>query len=263
MEKPVPSSRPASERYRVLALEPDERLRTRTLDSRELPRFRGSSLDYVLGDLCAGRADRCCSREPRQRHVARGCATSVGRRFPRPRRHARRRATLPNLQAALPPRPRLIGIDRRVRNPPGVERVGDAHVVTRESCAGGGGRVHVFRQGHHRVLDQVASARAWSQRLGGRARDPRPPGERCSSTRPAIRRRGCAAASPTVHTTDAARRSTHADQHAWMGCSADARGVGTARVVRTGRTVGRRQDHTRGDGRHHSHAAPYVLVRGD
>src|SRR6476469_616444 len=55
--EPVPSSRPASERYRVLALEPDERLRTRmTLELAGIAAAPVSSPDDVLRELVQGEA---------------------------------------------------------------------------------------------------------------------------------------------------------------------------------------------------------------
>src|SRR2546423_13280608 len=55
MGEPMPSSRPASQRYRVLALEPDERLRTRmTLELAGIAAAPVGSLDEIVGNLVSG-----------------------------------------------------------------------------------------------------------------------------------------------------------------------------------------------------------------
>ncbi len=55
MGEPTPSNRPAPQRYRVHALEPDERLRTRmTLELAGIATAPVQSLDEIAGNLAMG-----------------------------------------------------------------------------------------------------------------------------------------------------------------------------------------------------------------
>jgi pilus assembly protein CpaE len=130
MGEPVPSSRPASERYRVLALEPDERLRTRmTLELAGIAAAPLSSRDEVLRQLVQGEAVVVMFGASLANEQGLEAAQRMSRAFPETGVvMLAEELTLPLLQAALRAGVRdVIALDSgesQIRQ--AVERVGDS-----------------------------------------------------------------------------------------------------------------------------------------
>src|SRR5690349_13541358 len=130
MGEPVPSSRPASDRDRVLALEPDERLRTRmTLELAGIAAAPASSIEDVLREISAGDAFVVLFGASLADEAGLEAAQRISRAFPETGVvMLAEELTLPLLQAALRAGVRdVIAIDAgesQIRQ--AIERVGDA-----------------------------------------------------------------------------------------------------------------------------------------
>jgi pilus assembly protein CpaE len=130
MGEPVPSSRPVSERYRVLALEPDERLRTRmTLELAGIAAAPASSIEDVLREIVTSEAFVILFGASLANDSGLEAAQRISRTFPETGVvMLAEELTLPLLQAALRAGVRdVIAIDAgesQIRQ--AIERVGDA-----------------------------------------------------------------------------------------------------------------------------------------
>ena len=246
MENTSPSDRPGAQRYRVLAVEPDERLRTRmTLELAGIVPSPLTSIDDGHARARAGRADRGRVRpEPRRRATAsRRCSAS---RAASPRsvsccspRSSRCRCCRRRCAPVCATRSTIDAGERQIRQ--AVERVGETMSGVVEPRRGRG-RAGAARQGLRRLLHQ-----GW--RRQERRRDE--PRGRCS--RRSIPDRvvlvdgdlqfGDVAVllgvPPHAHVGRRGGGDRH-DRHAADGrLPRDARGVVAARAVRAGR-AGRR-----------------------
>ena len=241
METTSPSERPGPQRYRVLAVEPDERLRTRmTLELAGIVPAPLTSIDEVTRELVPGEPTVVVFGPSLADADGLAAVQRITRSFPEVGVVLlAEELTLPLLQDALRAGVRdALTIDageRQIRL--AVERVGEtmSGVVDRaprpsaEPARLGQDLRRLLHQGRRRQERRRHEPR-------GAARDAQPGPRRARRRRPPVRRRRGAARRPAAAHVGRRGRRGRDHRHAADGrLPRDARGVVAARAVRAGR----------------------------